>query len=145
MSETNKRPWHLWAVGIFGILWTGMGGMDFVLTQGGNAEYLGQFSDAERAFFTSIPRWAVFFWALSLLTGIFGSLMLLFKKSITVPLYWTSLVSFLIVSVQNYIIASPSMNDVVGGFAMVFSVVIFLVIIGLLYYAIKMRTQGVLS
>lgn len=145
MTATTKRPWHLWAVGIFGILWTGMGGMDFVLTQGGNEEYLGQFSEAERAFFTSIPRWAVFFWALSLLSGIIGSVMLLFKKRIAVPLQWTSLISFLIVAVQNYIIASPSMNNIVGPFALVFSVVIFLVIVGLLYYAIRMRSKGVLQ
>ena len=35
--------------------------MDYVLTHTDNEAYLAQFSDVERAFFTGIPTWAVFF------------------------------------------------------------------------------------
>ena len=73
-----------------------------------------------------------------------GSILLFFKSRYVVPLYWASLVGFLIVAVQNYLLASPNMADVVGTFAAIFSVIIFVVIIALLYYAIRMRAKGVL-
>ena len=144
MTNATKTPWHLWAVGIFGILWTSMGAMDFVLTQGGSEAYLSQFSPEERTFFTGIPGWAVVFWGLSIGTGILGSLVLLFRSRLAVPIYWVSLASFIIVSIQNYLIASPNMLSVVGTFASIFSLVIFLVVVGLLYYAMRMQARGVL-
>jgi len=144
MSAATKAPWHLWVIGLFGAIWTAMGAMDFVMTQGNNEAYLSQFSPEERTFFTGIPGWAVVFWGLSIATGILGSILLLFRSRRAVALYWISLASFVVVSIQNYIIASPAMNEVVGTFASIFSVVIFLVIVGLLYYAVRMQKRGVL-
>ena len=144
METAQKTPWHLWVVAVLACLWNGMGALDYVMTQSNNEAYLSQFTDAERAFFTAIPTWAVFFWALSIWSAVLGSILLFFKSRFVVPLYWASLVGFLIVAVQNYLLASPSMVEVVGTFAAIFSVIIFIIIIALLYYAISMRAKGVL-
>ena len=32
MSEGGVRPWHLWAVGLLGLLWNGFGATDFAMT-----------------------------------------------------------------------------------------------------------------
>lgn len=33
--ENSKvsTPWHLWLLGIFALLWSGMGALDYVMTQ----------------------------------------------------------------------------------------------------------------
>ncbi len=144
MDSAIKTPWHLWVVGIIALLWNGMGAMDFVMTQSNNEAYLSQFSPAERDFFTNIPGWAIVFWGLSIGSGVLGTILLLLRNRLAVPLYWVSFVSFIIIAIQNYLIASPNMLSVVGTFASVFSLVIFLVIVGLLYYAIRMKARGVL-
>ena len=144
MTTPGKNPWHLWLVGILALLWMSGGMWDFIATQSGYEPYLSQFSPQEREFFTDIPGWAVFFWGLSIGTGVLGTICLLLRSRFTVPLYWISLVSFIIVSLQNYVLATPTMAQVVGGFAVGFSVVIFAVIVLLLVYTMRMRTVGVL-
>lgn len=139
-----KTPWHLWVIGIFALLWNGMGALDYVMTQSNNEAYLSQFSDAERAFFTSIPTWAVFFWALSIWSAVLGSVLILARRRWATPLFAIAVVSFLIVAAQNYLLASPTMAEVVGTFAVVFSIVIFIITVGLWWYAKKMSESGVL-
>ena len=73
-----------------------------------------------------------------------ASLLLLLRRRWAEPLFLVALIGFLIVCVQNYIIASPSMAEVVGPFAMVFSIVIFAVTAGCWWYARRMRVRGVL-
>ena len=144
MESQAKAPWHLWAVGLFALLWNGMGGFDYVMTQSNNANYLSQFTDAERAFFTGIPTWAIFFWALSIWSAVLASILLLLRSRYAVPLFWVSLFGFFPVAIQNYLIANPSMFEVVGTFAAVFSCVIFVIIIFLLWYARRALRKGIL-
>ena len=35
-----KSLWHVWVVGIFTLIWNGMGAMDYVLTVSRNANYI---------------------------------------------------------------------------------------------------------
>lgn len=143
-TAERKTPWHLWVVGIAGLLWTGMGAFDYVMTQGDNEAYLSQFTDAEREWFTSIPTWAVATWATSVWSGVVGCILILLKSRFAVLAHGLSLIAFLLTAVQNFLLAETTMDEVVGSFAIAFSVLIFLVIVGLLYYSIRMRNRGVL-
>ncbi len=144
MAHAVKTPWHLWVVAIFALLWNSMGALDYVMTQSNNEAYLAQFTDAERAFFTGIPTWAVVFWALSIWSAVLASLLLFFRSRFAVTLYWVSLVSFIIVAVQNYLLATPSMFQVVGTFAAIFSCIIFAIVLFLVWYATRQLDGGVL-
>lgn len=144
METKPKTPWHVWAVGIAGLLWTGMGAFDYVMTQSGNEAYLGEFSAEERAWFTSIPTWAVATWALSVWSGVVGCILILLRSRFAVHAHALSLVTFLLTAVQNFLLAETTMDEVVGGFSIAFSFVIFLLIVGLLYYSMRMSARGVL-
>ena len=39
-NDVVETPWHLWVVGVVGLLWSAMGAMDFVMTQTRNESYL---------------------------------------------------------------------------------------------------------
>ena len=40
----TRAPWHLWAVGIVGLLWSAMGAFDYLMTQTENESYMARFT-----------------------------------------------------------------------------------------------------
>ena len=61
----QKTPWHLWLVGVLGLLWSSMGVLDFVMTQSKNEAYMGGFSEAQLEYFYGFPVWTVICWAIA--------------------------------------------------------------------------------
>jgi hypothetical protein len=43
-TQSQATPWHLWVIGIVALLWSGMGAMDYVMTQTRNAAYMSAFT-----------------------------------------------------------------------------------------------------
>ena len=83
MSESNtttKAPWHLWVVGIVGLLWSAMGAMDYVMTQTKNVEYMAAFTPEQLDFFYGLPTWIVASWSIAVWGGVVGAIFLLFRK-----------------------------------------------------------------
>ena len=68
--NTQPTPWHLWAVGVVGLLWSAMGAMDYVMTQTHNEAYMSAFTPEQLAFFYGIPIWAVATWAIAVWGGV---------------------------------------------------------------------------
>ena len=71
-EQTAKTPWHLWVVGLFGLLWSAMGAMDYFMTQTRNAEYMAHFTPEQLEFFYGFPSWVVATWAVAVWGGVFG-------------------------------------------------------------------------
>ncbi len=144
MDAASKTPWHLWVVGILALVWNGGGGLDYIMTQSENEGYLSQFTPEQRAFFTSIPVWAVSTWALSVWGAVLGSILLLFRSRYAVTCFGVAIITFLITAIYTHGLAEPKITDVVGTGAAVFSVIIFLITTALWLYSRWMRTRGVL-
>ena len=148
MSETQQEgtvqiPKHLWIIGIVTLLWNTMGAFDYFATQTQNEAYMGQFTPEQLEFFYGFPAWVVAFWALAVWGGVLGSILLLLKKGLAVPVFIVSLVSMLITAIQNYALSNAF--EVNGMFGLMFSLVIFLVALGLVFYSKAMRERGVLA
>jgi hypothetical protein len=75
-----RRPWHLWVVGIAGLLWSSMGVVSFILTQLNVEAVMSRFPPPQREYFESFPLWAVALWGIGVFGGVIGSLLLLLKK-----------------------------------------------------------------
>ena len=86
------RPWHLWAVGILGCLWSAMGVLSFMLTQMNVEAVMSQFPPEQRAYFASFPLWIDACWAISVFGGLGGCLLLLLKKRLAFPVLLASLI-----------------------------------------------------
>lgn len=140
----KKVPWHYWAVAIFALLWNAMGATDYVMTHSGNETYLSNFSDAERALFTGFPTWVVATWALSIWSAVLAAILMFFRSRFIVSLYCVSAVFFAITCIHNYFLSEPAMHEVVGTFAIIFSIVIAAIIAFLLWYTIRARAAGLL-
>jgi hypothetical protein len=79
------RPWHLWAVGIIGGLWSVMGVVSFMLTQMNVEAVMSRFPPQQRAYFESFPLWAVALWAIGVFGGVVGCLLLLLRNRLAFP------------------------------------------------------------
>jgi len=142
MSEAKATPRHLWIIGIITLLWNMMGAYDYLMTQTRSEAYMAQFEPAQLEYFFNFPTWLVFFWALAVWSSILGSILLLMRKRLAVPVFMVSLGSMVITAIYNFgFSAGMEMMGVTG---LVFTLVIFCVALGLLLYSRAMRMRGVL-
>jgi hypothetical protein len=149
MSESNfgkpaKAAWHFWVVGIVALLWNAMGAMDYLMTQTRNEEYMSNFTPQQLDFFYGLPLWVESAWAIAVWGGVLGSILLLLRKAITVPVFLVSLIAMVITAIHNYIL-SNGMEVIGDTFSLVFTAVIFLVSLGLYLYSRAMKQRGVLK
>jgi hypothetical protein len=98
----TKTPIHLWIVGGLATLWNAFGCFDYVMTQTENADYLAQFTEAQRAYFQSFPAWMEAFWAIGVWGGLLGSLLLLIRSRFAVHAYALSLLGLLVGTIYQY-------------------------------------------
>lgn len=139
-----KPPWHLWLVGILSLLWNAGGAYDYFMSKTRNADYLAALTPEQQAFFDSFPLWVNITWALGVWGAVLGSVFLLLRSRFAVTAFAVSLLGAVLSAVRNFLVADPSMAEVAGSFAIVFSLVILIVAFLLLVYARAMRRNGVL-
>lgn len=142
-AQVTKTPWHLWAVGIVGLLWSAMGAMDYVMTQLRNEGYMAKFTPEQLEYFYGFPTWVIATWALAVWSGVAGGILLLLRKRVAEQLFLVSLISMVLTTIYNYGMSNGL--EVMGGAGpLMFTALIFLVAVGLWLYARAMRTRGVI-
>jgi hypothetical protein len=139
----SPAPKHLWVVGILAVLWNCVGAANYVLTQFRVDAVMSQYTPEQLDYYYGFPAWAVAFWALAVWGGLIGSFLLLMRKGIAAPILLVSLVSMVINSIYAYAMSNGMEIQGTGGF--MFSVVIFVIALGLWLYARAMKGRGVLA
>jgi hypothetical protein len=143
-EDTSKPPRHLWLIGLVALLWNSFGAFDYVMTETRNAWYMSTFTPDQLAYFYTFPAWAVATWALSVWGGVLGSVLLLLRRRLAVPVFAISLATMTTTIVYNYALTSGF--KVMGGVgALAFSGGIFLIGAALLVYARKLSQRSVLN
>ena len=144
MTEAVKTPWHLWAVGIVSLFWNAFGAFDYVMTKLKNPEYMAAFTPEQQAYFYSFPLWANVGWALGVWGSVLGSLLLLVRSCHAVTAFLLSLVGLAISSVYQFGMHYGDLERMFGAFPMIFTAVIWVVVIALFLYARAQTAKGVL-
>lgn len=145
MTETTSAPerrsgWHLWAVGILGILWNGFGCFDFTMTATRNMAYLGSFPQEMLDYWFAMPWWMWAIWAIGVFGGLAGSVLLLMKRAWAVWLFAASFLGAVFSMATGWTAEdAPSMEG-----SWVFSVLILGIAFFLLAYASWQKRRGVL-
>jgi len=143
-KQTISTPWHLWLVGIVALLWSGMGALDYYMTQTKNESYMSHFTPEQLEFFYGFPGWLVAFWAIAVWGGVVGSVLLLMRKRIAVWVFLASLISMVITAIHNYGFSNGM--DVMGdAFSLGFTAVIFVLALLFFVYSRAMRNRNVLN
>lgn len=142
-SNRAPTPWHLWVIGVLTLLWNAMGAFDFVATQIQLESYMDAFSQEQLDYFYSFPTWVTIVWGIAVCSAVFGSLALLLRSRFAYPLFVVSLLAMLATSVYNFGMSSGV--DIMGTAALIFSAVIALICILLVFYSRVMVRRRVLT
>lgn len=142
-ENPRRTPWHLWVVGILGLLWNAVGAFDYLMTQTENEAYMGRFTPEQLEYFYGLPAWVVAFWALAVWGGVLGALLLLWRKRLAVSVLLVSFGSMVVTSIHNFLLSEGL--EVMGTTGVVFSAVIFVFALGLWLYARSMARKEVLA
>jgi hypothetical protein len=148
MSELHERdveptPWHLWVIGVVGLLWNAMGAFDYVMTETRNEAYMSGFTPEQLSFFYGIPSWAVATWAIAVWGGVLGALLLLLRRRHAVWVFLVSLIAMVLTAFQNYVL-SNGMEVMGDAFSLAFTATIFLIALALFLYARAMLERKIL-
>jgi hypothetical protein len=143
-TPSTKTPWHLWVVGVVAALWNSMGVMDFVMTETRNAAYLAKVTPKQLEYFNSFPSWVIGAWGLAVLTGLLGSLLLLFRKRLAVPVLVASMIGMVLTDLYNFVLTNGLEVMGQGKATLIFPAIIFIIGLLLWLYARAMSKRGVL-
>lgn len=140
--ETTGRsatPWHLWVVGGLTLLWNAVGVMSYLMTELDQLEALGM-TPAQIAYFDTFPAWATAVWALGVWGAFAGSVLLLLRSRWAVTALVIALVGLIGTTYfQRFVTAVPEDMRNLG-----LDVTIWVTTLFMLWYALKMRREGVL-
>jgi len=142
-AQTQSAPKHLWIVGIVALLWNLMGAYDYVMTETKNEAYMGKFTPEQLEFFYGFPAWVVVFWAIAVWGAVAGSVLLLMRRKFAAPVFIASFLSMVVTTIHNYGFAGAA--DITGAGGTIFSVIIFVIALALVFYARSMASKGVLN
>ncbi|KTE26449.1 MULTISPECIES: hypothetical protein [unclassified Sphingopyxis] len=144
MTEVRKTPVHLWIVGVVSLLWNAVGAFDYTMTKMQNPEYLAAFTPEQQAWFASFPLWANIGWALGVWGSVLGSLLLLARSRHAVSAFAVSLVGLAISCIYQFGLHYGDLMRLFGTFPMIFTAIIWVILIALFVYARKQAAAGVL-
>jgi hypothetical protein len=138
----QKVPWHLWLVGILGLLFNSVGAFDYLMTQTRNESYMGRFTPEQLEVLYGLPTWLVAFWGLAVWGGAVGALLMLLRKSLAAPVLLVSLLAMMATAIHDFVSADGLYET--GGTGAGFVLLIFVLALGLWLYARAMGERGVL-
>jgi len=130
----TETPWHVWVVGVLAILWNAGGAFDYVMTQTRNEGYTAAFTDAQWAFFDTMPLWAEAAWAIAIWASVVGSVLILFRSKYAAPVFLTSLIAMAISFFHNIALSNALELMPAAGYV-AFTGLIVVIAVGLWLYA----------
>jgi len=142
-SKAAKAPWHLWLVGIVGLLWSAMGALDYVMTETRNESWMSGFTPEQLSFFYSLPTWVVAAWAVGVWGGVLGAILLLLRKDLAVWVLLASFAAAALTTFHNFVL-SNGMEVMGDSVSLMFVAIINVIALAMYLYARAMEQRGVL-
>lgn len=143
-------PTMFWIVAVLSLIWSGFGAFDYLQTQTGNRDYLASMAQASDvsvdeliAHVRAMPWWGHAFWALGVWGSVAGSLLLLARSRFALHAFLVSLVGLIVTSSLGFVDPLPGQTDMT--MPIVFTVILFAVLIALVLYTRKMIARRVIA
>jgi hypothetical protein len=143
-TATPGAPWHLWVVGILGILWNAYGCYDFYMSNTQGEAYFREagMSDAAIAYFNAMPAWMYVVWAVGVFGAVIGAILLLLRSKWAVPVFAASLIAYVLSLLYTYLLSNG--GEVVGEGMWIMQLVILAACLFFLWYAWWAQKRGML-
>jgi len=96
MERNERTPNWFWIIAIAALIWNGLGLAAYVADITMTAEDFAQLSLEQQDLYADRPYWASAAFAVAVIAGFFGSVMLLLRRPIAVRLFLLSLLAVLV-------------------------------------------------
>jgi hypothetical protein len=143
MSKAQEgTPWHLWAVGILGVLWNGFGAYDYFMTKTSGEAYMSSLgmTEAQIAYTNAMPAWMTAIWAIGVWGALAGSLLLLMRSKWAVLVFVLSLAAYVMSLLYNYALSDGA--EIMGGDLWIMQAIILAGCVFFAWYAWFARQRG---
>lgn len=137
-----RTPWHLWVVGVLSLIWHAGGAFDYLMSHLRPAFYMDMMPPGMVEYLNGYPVWATAAWAIGVWGAVLGSLLILLRSRLAVPVLWLAMVGLLVNTAHNYLISDTNLEQITGRGAMLFSLAIFVILALVLAYASRQRSLG---
>ncbi|MEI8214180.1 MAG: hypothetical protein WCI02_18685 [Planctomycetota bacterium] len=142
MIEHNKVPvpnWF-WVIAVVSLLWNLIGCIIFSSEVFAQEAIIESMTDVQKEWVRSTPNWIYFVFAISVGTGLAGSILLLLRKRLSVTLFAISLAAVLLQMVYTMLIAGGL--QVMGPSGAVMPTVVILLAIAWLLFSLFCKGRG---
>jgi hypothetical protein len=142
MDEQPKAPvpvWF-WVIAVVALLWNIMGCMIMLSEVFAQEAMMESFSEEQKEWTRSTPKWIYVVFAISVGTGVAGSICLLIRKKLSVPLFAISFVAVLIQMVYTMLIAGGL--QVMGPSAAIMPTIVVLLAMAWLWFSLFSKGKG---
>lgn len=142
MSEQSidRLSRSFWIISIAALLWNALGVIAYVMQVTMSDEALAALPEPERMLRESIPAWATAAFATAVFSGAIGSLLLLLRKAVAVPVFILSLAAIVVQMFHNLFIADTV--NVMGAPAVAFPVLVIVIAVFLVWYSQTAKKKG---
>jgi hypothetical protein len=143
-SSGAKVPWHLWLVGIVGVLWNAFGCVDYTMTALQGEVWLRQMgmTDAQITSYEAMPAWMTAVWAIGVWGAMLGTVLLLLRKKLAMPVFVISLIAYVGSLVYAYALSDQAATMPDGTWIM--QAVILVGCLFFVWYSRMMAQRGLL-
>ena len=138
-----KTPVHLWIVGVLALLWNFIGVFDYLASKLELEFYMGQFPPEMLDWINDMPAWATASWAFGVWGAFVGTIGLLLRKKWALSAYVASIGGLLLSNIYSFFLSN--MAEAMGESYPYMNALIWVIAIGLFFYARAMCNKGVLT
>ncbi len=142
MSEQQKVsvPFWYWVIAVIALLWNLMGCTILFTEVFAQESMMESMTEAQKEWARSTPKWIYLVFAISVSTGIAGSICLLVRKRSSVPLFITSVVAVLIQMGYTMLLAGGL--QIMGPSGAVMPTIVILLAISWLLFSLYSKSRG---
>jgi hypothetical protein len=139
----NKPSTNFWIIGVAALIWNLLGIVIYVGQVTMSPEALARLTEDQQNLITSTPAWANAAWAIAVNAGAFGSLLMLLRKRLAIPLFLVSLIAIVIQDFEAFVLRDA--YGVVGINSLIIPSMVLIIAVALFLYSRVAKNQGWLS
>jgi hypothetical protein len=98
-KAVTRVHWSFWLISAIALIWNVLGSVNFFMQM--NADMLDAYRESERAIIQGRPGWATAAFAIAVIVGALGGLLLLLRKSVATYLFVASLAGVIVTMVHT--------------------------------------------
>jgi len=138
LKSDISAPWHMWVLGVLLLVFNGFAAVDYVMTVIRYEPYLAGYPEEVLAYYFNAPLWMYAVWGLSMIGGLIGTILLLMRRRLAVPVYAVAWLGSVIAVIYSVVKPVP------GGGQILFGVGVIIVSLLILIYIYWLQKRGVL-